>query len=271
MDANERITFEQTEENKQAEQAAFSAVFDVTDEATEKPATEVPGEETATTQPEEEPEPEAPKPLTLDDVNAILATQKAEQQKTFDRIFGTVGDLKARAEKFEAFQSKMQGLTKKQQGRLADEFPELAAIMFEDSDEEEPEPIRQPEHKPVVIPEPVDTSAVFEKRLLKRDHPDWEEVVRLPEFELWRQTLDPATATELLSSSDADFISPKLTEFKAWKSGQVTQSEKTKQTKSQLDAAVNPRGTPRSAVAGKGAEDEEAAAFKAAYKPRFIR
>jgi len=269
----DKMTFEQTEENKQAEQAAFSAVFDVTNEAAEKPATEVPEEveeevEPAEAQPEEESEPEIQKPLTMDDVNAILATQKAEQQKTFDRIFGTVGDLKARSEKLEAFQSKMQGLSKKQQDRLAGEFPELAAIMFDQSDEE-PEPVKQQER--VVVPDPVDNGELFEKRLLKRDHPGWEQTVRLPEFETWRQTLEPAIAMELLSSSDADFISPKLTEFKAWKAGQTTQTEKVRQTKSQLDAAVNPRGTPRSAAASKSADDEETAAFKAAFKPRFIR
>jgi hypothetical protein len=265
-----KMDFEQTEENNQAEQAAFSAVFDVTDEAAKDPAPAVTEEEPAATQPEEVTDPESPKPITMDDVSAILATQKAEQQKTFDRIFGTVGDLKARSEKLEAFQSKMQGMSKRQQDKLAGEFPELAAIMFEESDEE-PEPVRQPERQQVAIPDPVDNSELFEKRLLKRDHPDWETVVRSKEFEAWRQTLDPETATEVLSSSDADFISPKLTEFKAWKTGQITQTEKAKQTQTQLAAAVNPRGTPRSAVAGKGADDEENAAFKAAFKPRFIR
>lgn len=47
-------------------------------------------------------------------------------------------------------------------------------------------------------------------------HPDWQSIIRLPQFVYWRDNVI-TDGKALMNSEDADFISRHLTQFKAWR------------------------------------------------------
>ena len=210
------------------ETAAMEGVFatepEVTEVADPEPVTEQPATEG---EPAPEPEKVEPKFFTQDEVMAAIEAakteSKAEISKMHDRVFGKIGDLQQRIDTIRATAN----ISPKAKEKLAIEFPELAQMLFDD----EPIPTQLPRQD--VVAEPVvpqvdvdelvskkldETTKSFEKRILKRDHPDWEAQVETPEFATWRESvLSPEDAATLSETWDADFISAKLTEFKEWK------------------------------------------------------
>jgi hypothetical protein len=245
------------------EQAAFSAGFSGTDQA---PAVEVVEDAEVVVDPVEVVDEvvEAEKPLTIEDLRAIIDEQKQQNIQHTTKLSGQIGELKQRQTQLEAARTKAAGISPKARERLTTDFPELAAMLFDD----EAEPV---EEKPVVVTPVAAKPEVDEdeaKEILAFDHPDWEKVVADPKFHEWAATLPPKLAKRLNETWDPAFVSGKITAYKAT----LVQQPKPVQKKVvSLETAVNPRGVPRSAVAGPGADDEETAAFKAAYKPRFAR
>jgi len=268
----------QSAADEAAEEAALEAGFNDTDvepvstEDTTPPAT---SETTPEPSPATPAALESPKFLTQDDLTAALAAQKQEHQQEMqrihDKVFGKVGELKQRIDGMKSAGS----FSAKTRERLTAEFPELAAMLFEDDDPPVPAPAATAPAEPaapVSTPTPAQTAweedplKVMERRLLTRDHKDWEQVVVSPAFNTWRTTVLAPTDNEKLDEVwDADFVSEKLTEFKAWQAEQAKIAQANKVKQDRLDAAVTPRGVPRGSAAGFSDDDEEAA-MEAAYK-----
>lgn len=93
-----------------------------------------------------------------------------------------------------------------------------------------------------------------EKRMLSREHPDWQQVTATPEFAAWTGTLKPADQKMLADTWDADYIGAVITAFKSRNKASPTR-------KSRADAAVTPRG---SGVAHTAVMSDEKSGFDAA-------
>jgi hypothetical protein len=138
--------------------------------------------------------------------------------------------------------------------RMSGEYPELAEMLASDLNDalSGMGGASQPAFDPSIIETEVQGRIAdvrigleqdMEKRLLKREHRDWESVVSSDDFKLWRANVLPAEESERLGASwDSEFISDKLTEFKEWKSqaGAKTVTKENKQKR--LESAVTPRG-----------------------------
>ena len=260
--------------DEQAEEAAFEAGFNATD------IEPVVQKEEPTEKAEETPEPKAdePKPpekrlLNEDDLTAIENKMKGDFGKNFDRVFGKIGEISQKLAELQNMRAQATSLSPKARERLRDEFPELETLLFDDDSKEEstpkgntPERVDQlPPQSEQTIENKLSAEQLVERRLLKRDHPDWEQVVYSPDFVRWVDTLPAAEKEQLRSSWDADYVSQKLTEFKAAKTSaneesESKQAEKEKNKKDRLNAAVIPRRTATDINAE--ADDEEAAMLK---------
>lgn len=180
-----------------------------------------------------------------------------KQQDTFN---GTLGNLK---QQIKELQHKKSGFSSKAYNTLKEEFPDLADILF-DGEPEPQAPVVPTQSEPQVAPEPtVDVDAIVNKRLdeqnqkmelrmLKREHPDLEEVVKTPEWGSWIQTFPEVEQNLIINSTDADYCSSKL---KAFKASRTSKTDK-------LSQAI----TPRSGVAPVySADDPEEAAFLSGF------
>lgn len=97
-----------------------------------------------------------------------------------------------------------------------------------------------------------------EKKALLREHKDFYEQIKTPDFQLWIGQQDEATRKEFQESWDSDWLAGKMSDFKKWKSAIENKQAK----KAELEKAVQPRGTQR--VSGAmTAEQAFAAGFKA--------
>jgi hypothetical protein len=266
-----------TAADEAAEDAAFEAGFAAIaiESAPEPEPVAAAAPEPEKPEPAVAPEPEPSKPLTKDDLEAIIAATKQEtrqeMQALHDRVFGKFGELK---QKIDAMKSSTGGLSAKAREKLTDQFPELASMLFDD--EPEPEPVIPATSTPVqpassAVTEDnwqADPLKLVEMRLLTRDHSDWKQVVVSQEFNSWRQTaLAPADNAKLDEAWDADFVSAKITEFKAWQAAQAKKAADDKKKQERLDAAITPRGNPRAGTSSLDDNDEEAA-MEAAFKQR---
>ncbi len=260
-----------------AEEKAFEAGFNATDI---EPIASPEGE-TATTESQPVGQPEAgiekPQPkgsLSDDDYAAIMQRVNGEFGKNFDRVFGKLGEFNQKLTELQNMREIATGISPKAQERLREEFPELADLLFDNAEKTEPNgpqsnevqtqpQARQPEQQPN---NQLTADQVVERRLLKRDHPDWEQTVVSPEFIAWTEQLPAADKEKLRSSWDADYVSAKLTEYKNVMDAALNKkTEGDKNKKARLDAAIVPRGAPGDSSSD--ADDEEAAMVKA-FRPR---
>ena len=250
-----------TPEDLAAEELALEAAFTGIDPVP-TPEPEPKPEESAPVVPEPV-TPEPVKGMTIDDFNAAMNTQKQEMQKNLDRVFGKVGNLE---ERLNAIKSTAGGFSAKQRAKIETEFPEMAALLFEEEPEPAPIPEVKPEPAPVIIQRP-ERDIEEEKELLSFDHPDWETVVASPDFASWKATLPAKVVKRLEETEDAGFVSGKLTVYKSWLSTKTQaateKAEKDKLNKERLEAAINPKGVPRAAATGQGTDEEEAAMLEA--------
>lgn len=97
---------------------------------------------------------------------------------------------------------------------------------------------------------------------LSFEHPDWKDVVGTADFRLWLETKPANERAQIAESEDAGFLRPKFTEFKQWRDA----AAKTRETKGKrLEAAVDPKGQPRTATPSQSIPNEDAA-FEAGFK-----
>lgn len=142
--------------------------------------------------------------------------------------------------------------------RLKEEFPEIADMFVEGLNESLAAEISAAENesqsKTSTPQEPIDinatveqrvnaavaeVSAKTEQRLLTVLHPDWQKVVKSPEFAAWMKTLPEADAKKYGESDDAFVAAEAFTAFKAYK----PKSQKPRApNKERLEAAITPDG-----------------------------
>lgn len=290
---NEDLTTNQTPEDLAAEDAAFAEAFNTErGEAHEPapPAEEVPPPAEEVSPPAEEVPPvetESAAPaviagLTEEQVAAALA-RVSQQQSTIDKLGGRLGALMQQVEKL-----KEQPRTAAEQRsfdlkleRLQESFPELAEMLREDLKgfTGTPGPAGEQQQVQTFTAEDVDkivTSKLqtfqrqqeigFEVRALGAAHPDWQDVIKTPQFALWRDNVI-ADGNELMSSENAQFISRKLTEFKDWVKSTTSPTHQQapapapRQTNTRLANAVLPKGVTTPVVGPVTEEDAFASAF----------
>lgn len=210
------------------------------------------------------------RPLTRAEIKAIEArAEQLEQQlaKVHDRAFGKIGELQ---QKIEALKTKTTGLSPRAKERLANEFPELAEMLFDDDGDSaaQQQSVKQPEsgqqlEQPDLREE---LSREFEKKLLKREHKDWEQVVASGEFKTWLNTQPADVQQTFVSTWDSTYVADKLTEYKEFAKKQE-EDRKEKQTKQKrLENAITPKSS-NSRQRPPGYDlDEENAAMEAAFR-----
>ena len=250
--------------NEAEEEAAFESGFNGTDlePAAEPEPTEAPAESQEAPPEHTEPEASPAQTPTMEDLMALIAEQKQETQKVRDKLFGKIGELQQR---IDTAKTSASGLSPKARENLESEFPELAAMLFDQTPvqaQQEPVQTYTPNYD---LPPSVDVDAIkqeFEMKLLTRDHRDWREVVNSQEFIGWTNSLPVEVAAELATSNDSDYVSAKITEFKTWHQAQAKKVEEDKKRQSRLDGAITPRGLPRAGTSNSYDDDEEAMMMK---------
>lgn len=295
---NNDLQENQTPEESVAEDAAFAAAFNqergIEPEPTPEPETpvepEVVAEEPAA-EPAAEPEPAAAEEpaapviagLTEEQVAAALA-RVSQQQSTIDKLGGRLGQLMQQVEKL-----KEQPRTAAEQRsfdlkleRLQESFPELAEMLRHDlaglgvgapaqvGDQPQVQTFTSDDVDRLVSEKlqafQKQQEIGFEVRALGAAHPDWQDVIKTPQFALWRDNVIP-DGKELMESENAQFISLKLTQFKDWLRSttspvhQPAPAPAARQTNQRLANAVLPKGNVAPAPGPVTEEDAFAAAF----------
>lgn len=239
------------------DEAAFAAGF--TEVQGDEPSADVPVAEEVQTQEEEPPVVEETQQtliagLTEDQVKNLLL-KAGEVDKLSDRIekaFGKHGEAMRAIQQLQQRQTGGVQLNASALKRLSSEFPEMAEMLASDLSEAlagQSGGASQPSYDPDLIEQHLQGRVAdvragleqdMEKRLLKREHRDWETVVTSDDFKLWKDNvLNQEDSQKLGASWDSDFISEKLDEFKAWRN-KSSVSKENKQKR--LEAAVTPRG-----------------------------
>ena len=296
---NNDLQENQTPAEAAAEDAAFAAAFNqergIEPEPTPEPEPEVVAEEPAAeeTPPADEAAPApaaAEEPatpviagLTEEQVAAALA-RVSQQQSTIDKLGGRLGQLMQQVEKL-----KEQPRTAAEQRsfdlkleRLQESFPELAEMLRHDLaglGAGAPAPAGdQPQAQTFtaddvdrIVSEKLQTfqkqqEIGFEVRALGAAHPDWQDVIKTPQFALWRDNVIQ-DGKQLMESENAQFISLKLTQFKDWLRSTTSPAHQpeaapvARQTSQRLANAVLPKGHSAPAPGPVTEEDAFAAAF----------
>lgn len=221
-------------------------------------------------------------------------------QSTVDKMAGRIGSLMQQIEALRAAppttQAAQHALDLKLE-KLSGTFPELAALLREDL-----QGLQQSQAAaPAIAPPPGVTQEQFdaalnerlrgttdqlnekiEARILSMQHPDWLDIIKTPQFALFRDNVLPAGEGDtLMKSEDAIFIGSKLTEFKAWRekitapitqavpAAVVPQSQSAaSQRKARLLNSVLPSGSSTQADRAPQTEEE---AFAAAFNKERAR
>jgi len=218
--------------------------------------------------------------LTEEQIANALA-RVSQQQATIDKLGGRVGNLLQQVEALKnaprsaADQHKFDvKLTK-----LGEAFPELAELLSEDlKGMGGSAPAAAPD-APTFTADDVDRivtdklttfqhqqERAMEVKVLGSVHPDWEQIIRTPQFALWRDNVIE-DGKALMESENAAFISRKLSEFKDWTKATSTPAPAPEPAKAsnrqRLANAVLPRSAQTQASPGPVSEED---AFIAAFK-----
>lgn len=268
------LTEEEIATQEAAEEAALQAGFDGGDAAEPPAAPDDSSTPTTSATPEDSAghetpaqEQETPEP-TLAELKAEiekLTAFRSNVEARLQQAFGKVGDINSLVRQLQQTRQASSKPLKLDGGlkRLSAEFPELAKFLQEDLTEvfqgfngvagpssEELGAIMAPRFQETLS----EVDQRVERRLLKRDHPDWESVVASRDFAQWKSdVLAPDQATVLDESWDADFIGAKLTEFKAW---QEARQAKHKERQRRLEDAITPAASRKDARQEELTEEE---------------
>jgi hypothetical protein len=180
-------------------------------------------------------------------------------------VFGTIGELKQKINDIRSSAN----LSPRAKERLASEFPELAEMLFDptDDDQEPPPQAKTQQHQqqwqgPQQAAPSEDYAQLLERRLLTRDHPDWQQVVSSDEYHGWKAVQPVEVGTMLDTSWDSVFLSTKLAEFKQWRQAQTQKQQQATKKQNRIEAAVVPQGVPRYSGSGGDDDDEESMMLK---------
>lgn len=245
------LTIEESPETIAAEEAAFAASFS-TERGDEPPEPAEPEpapvaeeglkadepEPVEPTPAEPAPEPVAAKPLTIagltEEQIAAALNRSSTLQSTVDKMAGRMGQLMQQIEQLRSNPPTTQSAQKAfdvKLDKLTAAFPELGKLLAEDLQSMQtvstepapvlPQGITQEQFDQILNERLSATTAELreqvEVKVLGIIHPDWEQVIRTPQFALYRDNvLPPGVGEKLMTSEDANFISQHLTGFKAW-------------------------------------------------------
>lgn len=222
--------------------------------------------------------------LTEEQLQAALS-RSAGLQNTVDKMAGRIGQLMQQIDALKknppTTQAAQQAFDLKLE-KLSAAFPELANMLREDLQTlQQPSPALAETPPNGITQEQLDKlleerlqatnakmSEQIETKVLTIVHPDWLEIIKTPQFVLWRDNvLGPEEGQKLMQSEDSVHIIGKLNEFKAWRAASAAPVEPAVQPvvkKTQrLTNAVLPAGASPAPVAGPMTEDE---AFAIGFK-----
>jgi len=221
-----------------------------------------------------------PQPQVSDDYAALRAEIAKIQQvsKGLETLAGTVGGLKRQLEQIvksqpagsPASEGAKKVLAELKLTRLQEAYPDVAEVLAQDLAEIIPatggeSAAVNPEQLEELVQQRIrdrtaELEARFERKLLERDHPNWElelaekdergqpkvdatgKYVPAADFVQWLYQKGPQFAQEFTTSIDSSFLSKGLTEFKQWRA-KTQNSRQFKQAR--LAAAVEPtQGLP---------------------------
>lgn len=255
-EAQEQMTAEQIAAADAAAEAAFAEGYgseeDDGDSPAPAPAAATTSEEAPETSPAEPETPPAPA-LTAEQVQQELAALRDTTATELRKLFGKLGEVGGSIQ--ELRKTRQAGPVKLPEGglkRMAAEFPEMAKYLQDDladvlsqlgqgpaaTDPDELGQMLQPRFEETLS----EVDKRVERRLLKRDHPDWETVVHSEDFKEWKKTLPPKEAAELDESWDADFIGSKITAHKLYLK---EKAEKAAAKERRLEDAIVPTNSRR--------------------------
>lgn len=295
MDEESGIVVEQTPEAAAAEDAAFAEAFAQTrgeelPPIEAEPDLEPEPEPTPGKEPQpagEEPKPVAEEPklfagLTEEQLQAALA-RSGSLQTTVDKMAGRIGQLMQQIEALRTnpptTQQAQKALDLKLE-KLSAAFPELAGMLREDlaglqgGGEQAlaptaPAGITQEQLDAALAERLAQAQATMQEKIevkvLTAFHPDWLDVIKSPQFALWRDNvLGADIGKQLMESEDSAFISQHLTKFKQWREQSVAPKPPPPPPprSSRLANAVIPNGgAGRTSTGPVTEEDAFAAAF----------
>jgi hypothetical protein len=224
-------------EEQIADEAAFEAAF-ASDRGEEAPAPTEPIEPVVPAEPAPDAQVEPTVPpveppkliagLTEEQLQAALA-RNTSLQGTVDKMAGRLGQLMQQIETLRTAPATPAAAAKLdlKLEKLGESSPELANLLREDLAAAGAAPVEPA--APVatgITQEELDarlagvtekTNEIIEVKVLGIMHPDWQQVIRTPQFALWRDTVLPAgDGVKLMESQDASEISKGLTQFKEW-------------------------------------------------------
>lgn len=222
--------------------------------------------------------------LTEEQITNALA-RVSQQQATIDKLGGRIGHLLQQVEQLKAVPrtaSEQRSFDLKLT-RLGEAFPELAELLREDLKGIGEAPAAAPaaadqttftaEDVDRIVTEKLTSfqrqqERAMEVKVLGSAHPDWEQVIKTPQFAIWRDNVIK-DGKELMESEDASFISRKLTEFKDWSKATVVTAPApaaaapAQSSRQRLANAVLPRTSAAQPTSGPATEED---AFMAAFK-----
>lgn len=247
-----------TEQDKaaQEEAAGFEAGF--SDEAVKEPVkapepVEPAKEPEAAKEPEkEEAAPQAPSPLSADEIAAIraaaaeLPTLKSQLRDANGRI-GALNDLLRQTREQKREEGKPETLTAVEMKRIKEHYPELSEHLSADLAEAlaniKQAPTTSPDEITALVSKQVaEAGDADRKQMLRDEHPDYEEIKKGKDLWEWIATLPPQEAQAFQYSANPLFVAKKLNTFKAWLADKSKAKQKSQE---RLEAAITPQGVPR--------------------------
>lgn len=214
--------------------------------------------------------------LTEDQLQSILAKVPELDRKLESSIQKITGKLGEYNRTLQSLQQMQQTKAPAQQAaarkiasdmlkRTKMEFPELAEQLAEDLTEIfSTAPAAQPAFDPRAFDQVMNQRMAqmgkqYEYKLLAMRHPDWQQLTRAPEFNLWLETKPAEYKAQLMNSDDSVFVSTELDKFKAEREASTARKKTNR-----LAAAVAPTGTSGRSAPAQTEEDSFLAGFKQA-------
>jgi len=215
--------------------------------------------------------------LTEEQLQAALA-RSGTLQTTVDKMAGRIGQLMQQIEGLRnsppTTQAAQVALDLKLE-KLSSAFPELASLLREDLQGLQggqpatlaptpPSGVTQEQLDALLNARLSANDAALreqiEMKVLGITHPDWLNVIKTPQFAIWRDSvLGSQLGQELMASEDSTFITQRLNEFKQWrKDSEAPQAEPAAEQKrsSRLANAVLPAGTAQVSTGGPVTEED---------------
>lgn len=230
----------------------------------EAPAAETPQEET--------PEQNLIAGLTDEQLRGVLAKANMVDDLVvrIEKTHGKIGELNRTIQQLQQ-KNGSANLSAGQLKRLSGEYPELASLLAEDLSEAlagtgggQTQQLDPSAFDARVAEQVSAVEKKFEKKLVLRDHPDFDQVCQSDDFRLWLTTvLPPEESARLNTAWESEYVSGQITAFKTWRAAAAESAEKTRESRNKrLESAVAPTGS-RSVTPNQPSPDDE---FEAGFK-----